>query len=67
MDSPDLTGAEFRKASSCAMAMCVRVATNVTGVVAVRDGKNPSGPVLTFTPSEWTAFVTGVRNGEFEV
>nr|WP_245650453.1 DUF397 domain-containing protein [Nocardia harenae] len=35
------------------------------GRTAVRDSKNPAGPVLDFTPSEWTAFVAGVRAGEF--
>ncbi|GGL42178.1 DUF397 domain-containing protein [Planomonospora parontospora] len=32
----------------------------------VRDSKDPDGPVLAFTPSEWDAFVDGVKNGEFD-
>jgi hypothetical protein len=32
----------------------------------VRDSKDPGGPVLAFTPSEWDAFVGGVKNGEFD-
>lgn len=32
---------------------------------AVRDSKDPSGPVLRFTPAEWAAFTAGVRDGEF--
>ncbi|KUL35697.1 DUF397 domain-containing protein [Actinoplanes awajinensis] len=28
---------------------------------AVRDSKDPSGPILFFTPSERAAFVAGVR------
>jgi hypothetical protein len=35
-------------------------------VVDVRDSKNPSGPTLTFTPGEWSAFVEGVKDGEFD-
>ena len=34
--------------------------------VAVRDSKDPSGPVLVFTPHEWRAFLDGVRDGEFD-
>jgi len=34
--------------------------------VAVRDSKDPSGPVLVLTPHEWRAFVAGVRDGEFD-
>jgi hypothetical protein len=45
---------------------CVEVATLVNGGVAVRDSKDPSGPVLLFTQPEWIAFVRGVRAGEFE-
>jgi Domain of unknown function (DUF397) len=30
-----------------------------------RDSKDPGGPVLRFTPSEWAAFLCGVQNGEF--
>lgn len=33
--------------------------------VAVRDSKDRSGPVLTFTRSEWAAFTGGVKDGEF--
>ncbi len=32
---------------------------------AVRDSKNPTGPALTITPTEWTAFTAAVRAGEF--
>lgn len=42
---------------------CVEVATNLPGIVAVRDSKDPDGPVLTFTPGEWRAFISGVRAG----
>lgn len=46
---------------------CVEV--NVTGdaVVGVRDSKVSDSPVLMFDRQEWTAFVTAVRNGQFDV
>jgi hypothetical protein len=43
---------------------CVEVAFLGEGRVALRDGKNPQGPVLRFTPGEWAAFVDGVVDGE---
>jgi len=39
---------------------CVEVADNLPGRVLVRDSKNPTGPVLTFTPAAWAAFVRTV-------
>jgi hypothetical protein len=47
---------------------CVEVAANLAathGVVPVRDSKDRSGPALSFTAEAWTAFVSGVREGEF--
>ncbi|MBW8094038.1 DUF397 domain-containing protein [Streptomyces hygroscopicus subsp. hygroscopicus] len=35
---------------------CVEVAVNVPDAVAVRDSKNPDGPVLRFTPAAWADF-----------
>jgi len=32
----------------------------------LRDSKDPHGPILTFTPNEWLAFVGGVKDGEFD-
>lgn len=40
---------------------CVEVATNVAGVVAVRDSKDPNGLVLSVSPTEWRAFLSTVR------
>lgn len=46
---------------------CVEVADNVPAVVAVRDSKDPSGPVLAFRPDEWRAFTTAIKAGEFDL
>jgi hypothetical protein len=40
---------------------CVEVATSMPGVVAVRDSKNPDGPVLTVSRDEWASFITRLR------
>jgi hypothetical protein len=45
---------------------CVEVARLPAGQIGVRDSKDVDGPVLRFTPSEWRAFLGGVRNGEFD-
>jgi hypothetical protein len=44
-------------------------AANVAGLpgrVAMRDSKDPAGPVLTFTRAEWQTFVSGIRAGELD-
>lgn len=45
---------------------CVEVAVLPNGGRAVRDSKDPNGPRLAFTASEWRAFTAGVKDGEFE-
>ena len=39
----------------------------VEGFIAMRDGRQPDGPALIFTPAEWRAFVLGARDGEFDL
>ncbi len=46
---------------------CVEVAELPGGGRAVRDSKDPQGPVLTFTRREWAAFIGGAKDGEFDV
>ena len=55
----------WRKSGRCDSAACVEVAVT-DGAVGVRDGKDPNGAVLWFSPEEWTAFVQGVRHGDFD-
>ncbi|MCA2214539.1 DUF397 domain-containing protein [Jidongwangia harbinensis] len=55
----------WRRSSRCASSSCVEVA-DVNGEVLLRDSKNPEVPPLSFTPEEWTAFVGGVKQGEFD-
>ncbi len=66
----DLSRAVWRKSTrSNANGQCVEVAANLPGIVAVRDSKRPGaqGAVLVFSPSEWAAFVRGVKGGEFDL
>lgn len=45
---------------------CVEVANLSEGGVAVRNSRDPEGPVLRFTPDEWHAFLGGAQLGEFD-
>lgn len=55
----DLGNARWRKSTRSGTngGECVEVAGNLPGVVAVRDSKDPAGPVLAFDPQTWRAFV----------
>jgi hypothetical protein len=61
-------GAVWRKSSRSGPYSdnCVEVAF-VGGAIAMRDSKDPDGPVLVFTPDEWNAFVGGTKDGEFDL
>ena len=62
MTSEDM---QFRK-SSFTNGTCVEVATGTNGEVFVRDSKSPQVATLQFTPTEWQAFLMGVKAGEFD-
>ena len=64
----DRTFSDWRKSSlSSGGDNCVEVGFGDDGTIGVRDTKqNGQGPVLVFTPSEWQAFLGGVRQGEFD-
>jgi Domain of unknown function (DUF397) len=53
------------KAQASGAGSCVELASMVGGV-AIRDSKDPEGPVLVYTPTEFSAFLNGARNGEFD-
>ncbi|MGW4771626.1 DUF397 domain-containing protein [Nocardia sp. NPDC004278] len=58
----DLSGARwFKSTRSGGSQDCVEVAFLDDGRVGVRDSKNPSGPALVFTPSEWDVFIAGAK------
>jgi hypothetical protein len=67
MTAPELAGAVWHKSSrSNGQGQCVEVA-RLDRAVAVRDSKDPAGPVLTFTSAEWAAFIDGAKDGEFDL
>jgi Domain of unknown function (DUF397) len=43
---------------------CVEIASLADGGRAVRDSKDPDGPVLRFTADEWRTFIRRVKAGE---
>jgi hypothetical protein len=55
----------WKKSSASGTGNCVQVA-DCGEAIFVRDSKDPKGHVLAFTTSEWSAFLTGVRGGEFD-
>ncbi|MET8677655.1 DUF397 domain-containing protein [Streptomyces sp. NPDC004647] len=44
---------------------CVQVADGFPGIVPVRDSKDPHSPALAFPAESWTAFIAGVKSGDF--
>ena len=56
----------WRKSSHSSDGACVEVAA-VPGQIMVRDSKDSDGAFLTFTANEWSAFIAGVKDGEFDL
>jgi Domain of unknown function (DUF397) len=46
---------------------CVEVATNLPDIVALRDSKDREGPNLTISDRSWSAFVQGIKHGDFNL
>jgi hypothetical protein len=44
---------------------CIEIASAI-GNIAMRDSKDPGGPILVYTPAEFSAFLDGARSGEFD-
>lgn len=65
----DLSRGEWRKSSySGNSGNCVEVqAATQARTVAVRDSKQVRGPELTITADCWSAFMQGVKRGQFDL
>ncbi|GAA0852300.1 DUF397 domain-containing protein [Streptosporangium amethystogenes subsp. fukuiense] len=62
----DLASAVWRKSSlSGSGNNCVEVA-HMDNHHLIRDSKNPDGATLSFSPSDWTAFLGRVKAGDFD-
>jgi hypothetical protein len=57
MDRDDVITPWRKSTYSNSGANCVEIARTRSGKVAVRDSKDPGGPMLTFSADEWKAFV----------
>jgi hypothetical protein len=59
----DLSRAAWRKSSySADQTNCVEVAA-ARNMIAVRDSKNPDGPILAFTSAAWATFLATITRG----
>lgn len=60
---------EFRKSSASQgpLQECVEVAETADGGRAIRDSKNPQGGMQFYSADEWSAFIKGVKLGEFDI
>jgi hypothetical protein len=65
ISTTDSNGKEWIKAGASANNDCVEVHARPDGV-DVRDSKNPDGPILSYNSREWAAFLTGVKDGDFD-
>jgi hypothetical protein len=65
--TPDLSRTSWRKSSysNADGGDCVEVADGFTGLVPVRDSKNPHGPALLFPAPAWADFIQAVKTGGF--
>jgi hypothetical protein len=68
----DLSGAAWRTSSYSGGngGQCVQVTATASqhstpaAVCAVRDSRNPDGPVLAFSPGQWQRFTAEVKTGK---
>ncbi|GGV92818.1 hypothetical protein GCM10015535_54650 [Streptomyces gelaticus] len=59
----------FKSSYSGSGGSCVEWAparVSATGIVPVRDSKDPQGPVLAIHSNAFASFVAGVKAGEFD-
>ena len=46
---------------------CVEVARNRPAVAAVRDSKDPDGPILTVARGAWQHFIADIKAGRYDL
>jgi Domain of unknown function (DUF397) len=66
MATPRIHKEAWKKSSySAANGDCIEVATTRDEIIAVRDSKDPKGPVLSFAKESWASFVAAAQQGAF--
>jgi hypothetical protein len=65
-DAESADGVWLKSTESQANGECVEVAFGAR-TVRIRHSQDPSGAVLSFSHSEWRAFLAGARGGEFDL
>lgn len=60
---------EWFKTERCSadQPQCVEVIHTDTNQVMVRHSATPGAIPLTFSPDEWSQFIAGVKDGEFDL
>lgn len=58
---------QWRKSSYSALQDCVEVRQLEDKNVELRDSKAPEDGTITFSDSEWSAFLSGIKAGEFDI
>jgi hypothetical protein len=66
VSEPEPVGLVWRKSTASADGGCVEVAVGAE-TVYVRNSRHAAGPFLEFRPREWSAFLEGACNGEFDL
>jgi Domain of unknown function (DUF397) len=64
----DLSRAQWRKAarSTSGNGGCVEIASNLPGVIAIRDSKRPEDGAQVVGPSTFAAFLADVKAGRYD-
>jgi Domain of unknown function (DUF397) len=65
--NPEMSDASWITSRACNNSACVQVAHLSGGLVALRDSKDTTKAAHVFDGDEWAAFLTGVKNGEFDL
>jgi uncharacterized protein YcsI (UPF0317 family) len=68
LKSADVNRARWRKSTfSNLNGNCVEIGRLLPDHIGIRDTKdNGNGPVLVFTQAEWSAFIAGAKEGQFD-
>jgi hypothetical protein len=67
MPASELRGAVWRKSDySNPNGNCVEMAELPDGTIAMRNSRHPGGLALIYTSAEITAFIRGVKDGQFD-